>query len=58
MQYSSINGSFVWWNISGSSVESVTLSPTEKNSWKGFFDSWRNSALLLKGERASPIWVT
>ena len=31
-QYSSINGSLVWWNMRGSSVESDTLSPTVKNS--------------------------
>ena len=38
MVYSSMSGSRVWWNMSGSSVESDTLSPTEKNSWNGDLD--------------------
>ena len=31
-QYSSMRGSLVWWNMSGSSVERLTFSPREKNS--------------------------
>ena len=53
-QYSSISGSLVWWNISGSSVESDTFSPTAKNSWNGFLLSCRKSALFESGESASP----
>jgi len=53
-----MSGSFVWWNMSGSSVESETLSPIVKNSWKGFFVRRRKSALFDNGESANPICVT
>lgn len=43
MEYSSKRGSLVVCKMSGSSVESVTLSPSLKNSKKGCFEYFKNN---------------
>lgn len=57
MLNSSINGSLVKWNCSGSSVLRLTCSPRHRKSCSGLRWYSRNNELLLNGDMAIPICV-